>query len=399
METKEQIMDPKEKLAEAVTSLLLNNCLYGEVILRMHRRIVDGIPTMGVTADKDGNPMLIAGRKFVEENSKEALREVLAHECLHILLHHITRCKEKEYDQRKFNISADAAINCWLKKEYLNQVIVNGEHAELIFPETFPVGDGTQVKHPEKMSSDWYMANTEWKDPPTSDGNSDGNGENVDDHSGWEKIAGNPVSNEKIKQIAQGAVNSSANKMAGSMPGDLLTNIIKANESKVDWKKALRWFAKQTIFKDREATRKHANRRYGYANPGTKKSYAANVVVAADTSGSMSDEDLKQVLAEVDKIVNEVNELTFIDFDTKVNTISKVKNRMPTSWNFTGRGGTNFQPVIDYVNENKVDALIIISDMYAGVPSSTRVKTLWVGTRDSDKTWNPGFGKVIYIED
>ncbi len=75
-------------------------------------------------------------------------------------------------------------------------------------------------------------------------------------------------------------------------------------------------------------------------------------------------------------------EIDVIQFDTEVkaDVLSLKKAKKPVK--IQGRGGTNFQPVFDYVCDNpSYDGLIIFTDGYAPVPTlkrSIRTKILWI---------------------
>jgi len=69
----------------------------------------------------------------------------------------------------------------------------------------------------------------------------------------------------------------------------------------------------------------------------------------------------------------------------------------------TGRGGTYFQPVFDYVQNHVYDGLIILTDGYAPVPSvgNCKSKVLWVceseQSYEQHKEWMRTIGRVCYL--
>ena len=75
----------------------------------------------------------------------------------------------------------------------------------------------------------------------------------------------------------------------------------------------------------------------------------------------------------------------------------KFNGKIPTSVN--GRGGTNFDPVFEFINSNKLnyDGCIYLTDGYAPEPKvKSNIKLLWVVNNNSD-TKHLINGKVIKL--
>jgi predicted metal-dependent peptidase len=93
-----------------------------------------------------------------------------------------------------------------------------------------------------------------------------------------------------MKQAAQEA--SQSPNGWGSVSGDVKKEIIKRIETKVDWRKVLRYFIKTSQRANKSSTIKRINRRYAYVHPGKKVQRQAKIAIAIDQSGSVSDETL-----------------------------------------------------------------------------------------------------------
>ena len=74
-------------------------------------------------------------------------------------------------------------------------------------------------------------------------------------------------------------------------------------------------------------------------------------------------------------------------------TLTKVGGK----WSFTGRGGTNFNSICQWIVDHKsVDACVMLTDLYpCDKPFDPHCQILFVGTPDSNENFDPGFGKVI----
>ena len=94
-------------------------------------------------------------------------------------------------------------------------------------------------------------------------------------------------------------------------------DIIKRLQSKIDWKKVLRYFIKTSQKSDRQNSIRKINRRFPYIHAGKKTNRTAKIAIAIDQSGSVSDAMLMMFFAELDNLA-ELAEFTVIPFDDGV---------------------------------------------------------------------------------
>jgi predicted metal-dependent peptidase len=182
---------------------------------------------------------------------------------------------------------------------------------------------------------------------------------------------------EAIKEAASEAAGSA--KGWGSISGQVKKEIIKRLETKVDWKKVLRYFIKTSQRSNRSASVKRINRRYAYIHPGKKVNRQAKIAVAIDQSGSVSDSMLEAFFAELNKLSN-LASFTVVPFDTEVDP-SKVyewKKGQNKKAERVMCGGTCFEAPTKWANENSVDGLIILTDMEAPKPGRCKAQRLWL---------------------
>jgi predicted metal-dependent peptidase len=113
--------------------------------------------------------------------------------------------------------------------------------------------------------------------------------------------------------------------------------------------------------------------------------------VGVDTSASVGDEELRHFLGEVNAISQDVNpaSITVIYCDTHVNHVDYYEQGDEvTAFNYKSRGGTNVQPVFDYVREHDlpVDHMIYLTDLEVwDFPKSVDFPLLWVSSNPSGK--------------
>jgi len=168
----------------------------------------------------------------------------------------------------------------------------------------------------------------------------------------------------------------------GTVPANMRKDILDSITSKLDWKKVLRYFVKQSQKANKRSTVRKINRRYPYQHPGKKATRTAKVAIAIDQSGSVSDAMLEAFFGELNGL-SKLAEFTVIPFDTRVDD-SKVhvwKKGQSRKRERVMCGGTCFDAPTKWVNEKGgFDGLIILTDMEAPKPVACRVQRMWMTT-------------------
>lgn len=360
-------------LIESTVSLLITmQPIYGTVFLYLNKVERTDIPTMAVGAYRGTDLALFYNPEFTKSLTMIQRRAVLKHEALHILLHHIGRSQYYAYNNKKFNIAADMAINCHIE----------GLPGNAFFPKTLGLAD--------HESADFYYNHL-----PEDDNKMEGKGELVDSHEGWSE-GDQEIVGEKIRGIAEKAIREQEKKGWGDVPGNLAAKIIAANKPVVNWKKEVRYFINQIILSGRKSTRMRPNRRWGYANPGAKKDYTSSILVAIDTSGSVSDDLLKYFLTELNGMIDHVK-VDLIQFDTQIYGKPEPFEKKRKEIQIKGRGGTCFQPPIELADELGYDGLVMFTDGYAPFPAKPRTRMLWCVHENDAGTTFP-YGKKVVIQ-
>ena len=100
--------------------------------------------------------------------------------------------------------------------------------------------------------------------------------------------------------------------------------------------------------------------------------------VGVDTSGSVSTEELKEFMNELTHMHKTGNQITVAQFDTELTNVEEFNPKK--DWNIKGRGGTNFQDIIDHYNDpkTKYSAFICLTDGEAENPKKCPKNALWV---------------------
>ena len=228
-------------------------------------------------------------------------------------------------------------------------------------------------------------------------GNGQGQGTGLDDHNTWYKTPSDvttedgesigSIASQKdtrtavadiVKRVSQDPVvrdKVDSQKMRGLMAGGLYDQAIEGKSEK--GKLPLKTVLQQGVGRLRAGVRSTYSRIYKHQGnrpvikKGKKKLWNKNIRVFLDNSGSMGTFEISWATMEVAAIAKAIKaNLSIIPFDTVV--YSENEQVIPKSGKFkfvpTGRGGTSFQPVFDYMKQvgvtNQNDVVIIISDGY-----------------------------------
>ncbi len=183
----------------------------------------------------------------------------------------------------------------------------------------------------------------------------------------------------------------------GNITADVKTFIQKSVlESKVDCKEIVSAFKTSVLAATRFLTRMKPNRRYGFDALGSKRQNVPHLLLAIDTSGSISEESLEKFFSIMNMFFSHgLDKIEVIQFDTQIKGKPISFKQARTSITFTGGGGTSFQCVFDYAKQhNTFDGIIIFTDGYAPVPKvydSIRAHILFLFTSEEEynlhKVW------------
>lgn len=170
----------------------------------------------------------------------------------------------------------------------------------------------------------------------------------------------------------------------GSVPGQMVEVIYQSTRGRVKYESILREFYASALSDNRRLTRSRPSRRFGFEQMGSFYKYMPKLIVALDCSGSVSSENLGIYLHILSQFFKYgIQGIDVITFDTIVNKeVTKLKKNKDKQIAIKGRGGTDFQPVVDYFCKHiDYDGMMIVTDGYAPVPqvpSFLKNKLLWI---------------------
>lgn len=195
----------------------------------------------------------------------------------------------------------------------------------------------------------------------------------------WEE---NEDAQEEIENQIKNAEN---NFLWGEVGENAQRKLKESSYFSFDYRKALNQFRCSIINSSRILTRMKPSRRYGFNAMGSRYVRKANILIAVDVSGSISDESFEHFTHAIKNFffLGIIEKIDLIFFDVNLKNTKPISFRKKINLNqINGRGGTNFQPAIDFFSEHKNDysGLIIFTDGKGSIPVLTNSKNniLWI---------------------
>ncbi len=392
------MMDKAQSLSKISKELMLKEPYYGFFLIMLNKVWRKDLPTAGVSK-QNINYQLAINEEFWMGLSDDYKMGLLKHELLHIAFGHLVSFSS--FSNKKLaNVAMDMEINQYIEDSWLPEGGIRIEDYE-------------DLKLDKKAGCRYYydqlLRLQDEKDKNGTTGN-DAMDQLLDnvasgdipDHSTWEEFDGMTEAEKKliekqVQKILQDAKEQTVKKR-GTVPGEIegLIVIEEITRAKFDWKGYIRRFTGVSTKVFTKKIRRKENRRYE-DNPGLKIKMRQHMLLAIDTSGSVSDTELKEFMNEIHHIYKQGVDITVVQCDTSIRSINPYKGK--NEINVFGRGGTEFDPVLDYYNANlkKYTSLVYFTDGECYTSVKPKGKVLWVlSERSSMNDDLPG--QVIKLE-
>ena len=377
------------KIEKAYKKLLIENPFYGLFLLGLSKVIDKSVETACVR--KRGiNCELVINPEYWETLDDIQQLNLIQHEIYHIVFQHMFMTPFFK-DHEVLNVAADCEVNSYLQNLDDTWIVPSMFNAESKL--------GTKVYY------DIIMSQTP---PPPPQGGGGGNGSNglpdtKDDHSSWNKEF--KECSDAEKQLIQNQINSQIKtaaeqtmKMRGTIPAEMkaiVDELFKPKPRVFDWKAYFRRMLGSIYDINIKKTRRKESIRFPGA-AGIKHKKKVSILVAVDTSGSVNDEELKDFFSEITYIYKAGARITILECDAAISANYEYTGKW--TGKVHGRGGTDFQPVIDYYRKNMKDyaALVYFTDGICNIPNNVPRDTIWVITSAGDhKKEYPG--RTLFI--
>ena len=353
---------------------------YGYFLFQMGREIRFDITSATSINFKDAKYVMYFNPIIFLELNMEQMQSTIKHEILHVLSQHLIRLKDfkDKYSTLALNLAMDVLVNqcldCLCPYSITLEYINNKYNLNLEKFKTFEY-------YLEKIQTELDLQEE------NDEGEIVDNNENVavdfdaeKTHDIWEECI--EIDEKTLRDFTEKFAD---NAKKGSVP-TYIENMIKSlknSKGELPWNLYLKKLM-GTIEANKKKTITRRNRR----QPNRLdlrwelRGHKAEIAVAIDISGSISDEEFEQAIKEVLTIVKSHNqEITIIECDKEIKRTYKVKSPKDIKERVASGGGTKFLPVFEYANNKKINLLIYFTDGKGEEKLEIKprgYKTLWV---------------------
>jgi len=389
------------KLSAARTRLILDKPFLGALVLRLP--MVEANPNWCHSTATDARTFYY-NREFIEVLSLEHVQFMLAHEALHCALAHFSRRQHRV--KHRWDVACDHAINPILVEDGLwppPGTLLLDEFKDMTAEEIYPyIKDNTDEETIDQHAYDdaegGQRGNQSNPDPPTpqqadgskasaDEGDTGGKSPQPQQRSGAPKPS--PLTSTERDTLAvqwqQRLAGAAQQAMqAGKLGGALARLVDHLLQPQLPWRMLLARYLTSVARDDYSYMR--PSRREGNAILPSLRSHHVELTVVLDTSGSVTETELNEFLAEVNAIKGQLQaRITLHTCDTvladdgpwQVEAWEELK--LPRT--FQGGGGTSFLPPFVWAErqDRQPDLLVYFTDAQGEFPMHEPVfPVLWL---------------------
>ncbi len=319
--------------------LLLDNPFWGGLFQRLPRKTTEKVEQLSLVVDQDGlylgfHPSVAA------EIHKPALLTYVQHELLHFLLDH-PRQRNLYSEKRLFDLAADLCVSQFID----------------------PAEDGVQwtvfpfLQMPPFQSADFYYQ--QFQKILEEPGNSENqivtkalkeNARFLEKHDNW--ASESAVSQ---KESTWTLLFDPKELLKNTQPGwpeglyALVRQTYSHHTASLNWQDQLQWLDRTSRHTRVSFRKNKRSKRYGQP-PGIKISTHHRLLLAIDTSGSVSTDQLQLFFREIHRLYRQGAEIDVLECDAAIQRRYPYKGDRPDR--IKGRGATHYNPAIEWFNEH-----------------------------------------------
>lgn len=383
------------KLAAARTRLILEKPFLGALVMHLPLKASDAQWCKTTATDARNfyfNPAYIA-RLTLEQT-----QFVLAHEAMHCALSHFARRNHRQ--KHRWDVACDYAVNMILDQERMqppDNALMSASYRGLTAEEIYPL----LHEDPPEETQDTHLfdnSSSEGSEGSPEEQEQDGRGRENESESEERNEAGSPETSEggegESRQASAGdrappppadpdkldeqwksrlAAAAQAARQAGKLSQSLMRFVDDLLAPQLPWRALLARYMMSAARDDYSFQR--ASRREGEALMPRLHSQGVKVVVALDSSGSVTREELQEFLTEIGALKAQVRaEIILHACDDKLCPNGpwryELWDEITLPEGVSGGGGTDFRPVFDWLDRDRLspDLLVYFTDAEGRFP-------------------------------
>jgi len=377
-------MTALEKIYAASKMLFNSMPFYGILSLRVRKVVDKTVSTACIRRGEDRFSLEMAfNPEWMEVLPVEHISWIIEHELSHMINGHLhdQMYINKGVIHELMNVAMDCEINQYLPKQrmplpdkkYLPGGVITLEGLSKQLGLTLPEKAGSMTYYDllKKKFGEKYL--TINPDGTITNGHGDIIG-TIDQHSILEDAAEQSIIEGMVESAAQ-----ETEKRRGTVPGaakSLLDKMYEKRKPVIDWKSFLRRFVQNSYKEYCVTTRRRESRRFD-GSPGIRHEPEFSLLVGIDSSGSVSNDELKEFLSEIDIIHRTKCDIRILVCDTRIVQDFTYRGKKETI-EIHGRGGTSFEPVLDAYEKSKSTCLVYMTDGECCLERKLKKPVLWI---------------------
>lgn len=394
----------REKLITARIGLLLRAPFFGNLATRLSLVNADA---WCPTAATDGRKFYY-NSEFIKKLPAKQVEFLFGHEVLHNVYDHLSRRGDR--DPKLSNIAQDYCVNADLIDQRIGDKITV---VDILYDKKYAGWSWEEVyddlfKNAKKIDID-QMLKQMVDEHLDGDGDGEGEGESKDGKSGQRPSISEEERKKIRDEIKEAMIQAAQAAGAGNLPKNVQRMIKDLTEPQMDWRELLQQQIESVVKSDFSWMR--PSRRSWHMDaimPGMIPGNRVDVTVAIDTSGSITDNDIKLFLSEVKGIMDSYDDynINIFCWDTSVHAPAKFSpDNMSDIMEYVpgGGGGTDPHCIWDYLKENEIEPkkLVVFTDFcfWGWEPRSVEdyCDTVWIIKDNKDA--QPEFGVFAHYDE
>ncbi len=370
----------KERLSILKTQLIVHHPFFGVLLLNTEMIAEKVYPTAATDGIK-----IYYNEDFFDKLTDEEAKGILLHECLHIIYFHCDKKRRGQRSPKRWNKSADYAIN-WEIKDM--------DPTQITLPKDIMIADKVYNLYYDYKYRNMYV---EQIYDLLKDGPEDENG--LDEHitidldeEQQRALEDKIISSYEIVQNEKGKLSPGIERI-----------VAEIKKVRVPWTRLLHRYIGNAIAKD-DYSYTTFNRRFigqDLYMPGLRSNKVGTIAVVVDTSASIGQNELGAMQNELRKLSGLVSSVIVISCDDCVHSVEIINdmgNFDKAVKSIRGNGATDFKPPFVMLKEKRMmpELVIYMTDGMGSFPSKKDVSfpTIWLMTTQIVAPW----GKTIHMK-
>lgn len=376
-------------MTSAKRSMLIRYPFFGTIALNMEWvKVRDDDPLIR-TAATDGYRIFWNG-SFIEKLDMNGRVFVAAHEIGHVVVMTLSRLGKRNL--LLWNIASDYALNAMLKEFGLTipSMRIEGEQKEVGLYD--PQYNGMTSEEIYEKLQDEILEKI-----VTMDQHFHGK-KLVIDQDGFVRPADATENEIKAQRRKMKSVINQAAAGASNVPASVRKMILELNDPIIDWKSVINMKLLSKKRSDYEWVPPDSGTFYtGMTLPQLTTAPHLRASIVLDASGSMSDDDHRNIFSEIKSIAEEFTswEMQILSFDSEAYNPTVFTSESPDDilkYNVVGGGGTCFRPPLEVVmqSEFKEEPVLFFTDGFSSdgwCNDLSMLDLLWVINSSATPTW------------